>query len=518
MGCVGDDTVVALVSGDLSPSRGDEVRAHLDDCEACRELVAHTAHALIPTVDERPHRDPALEATEPSLDHAGLDTAELGPGATLGRYRIGRRLGAGAMGVVYAAEHLDLRRSVALKVVRADPDGDSDEQQLRARLLREARAASAVRHPHVVTVHDVLELDDGSPVMVMDLLDGESLRQRLDRGRLGVAEAVTLADQLLSALEAAHEVGVIHRDLKPDNVFLARTDDGDIDARILDFGIAKLTAVDGPAAQTAGLTMTGMLVGTPHYMAPEQAFADPSLDARVDLWAVGVIVYEAVSGRRPIEGDNLGQLFRKLATLAIPPLSEVHADVPPAFADWVHRLLVDRDQRLADATTARRTLATASRRPIELHDSVAPVALGDSADGLVSPRAEPKRRPRTMAVAMALAVASVVVASSVRSSISAAPLSVGLAASWDGLPVPTAATPDRRADEDPNVPAPPASAHATTHAVAAPLPDPSTKPRVAPRIEPAPVVAPSGSVAPRASEPAPASNDGPGKLLTKPPF
>jgi len=350
MGCVGDDMVVALVEGDLPADRKEAIQTHLDDCDACRELVAHAAHALIPTVDEGLPPDPALEATHPSemdLGPSDMSTPDsLGPGALLGRYRIIRRLGAGAMGIVFAAEHLDLRRPVALKIVRADPDGDGDVQQLRARLLREARAASAVRHPHVVTVHDVLELDDGSPVMVMDRLEGEPLRERLDRGPLSATEARTLADQLLSALECAHEAGIIHRDLKPDNVFLASRDGPEgIDARILDFGIAKLTAVDGPAAQTAGLTVTGMLVGTPHYMAPEQAFADPDLDARVDLWALGVIVYEALAGQRPIEGDNLGQLFRRLATMDIPPLDEVAPDVPPALADWVHHLLVERDRQ-----------------------------------------------------------------------------------------------------------------------------------------------------------------------------
>ncbi|MEQ9324324.1 MAG: protein kinase, partial [Polyangiaceae bacterium] len=353
---------------------------------------------------------------------------------------------------------------------------------------------------HVVTVHDVLELDDGSPVMVMDLLDGESLRERLDRGPLRSREAVTLADQLLSALEAAHQAGIVHRDLKPDNVFLARTDDGDIDARILDFGIAKLTAVYGPAAQTAGLTVTGMLVGTPHYMAPEQAFADPNLDGRVDLWAVGVIVYEALSGRRPIEGDNLGQLFRKLATLtAIPPLSE--PGVPPAVADWVHRLLVDRERRFADAAAARRALTAASKGKMRLDDSVAPVALGDSADGLVSPRLPPPRSARAMATASIVAAAAVLGLATLRPTEPAAILSVSLASSWAPIALPTS-TP--KPEPSPTVAL---SATPTTEPAA------STPRPIPPAKRPAPTATPE----PDAPTPAP-PNDGPGKLLTEPPF
>ncbi|HHH27410.1 MAG TPA: serine/threonine protein kinase [Polyangiaceae bacterium] len=502
MECAGDDTVMALVSGELPPSRRDELRAHLDDCDACRELVAHTAHALIPTVDERPNRDPALEATAPSPGQPqGL---ALGPGATLGRYRIVRKLGAGAMGVVYAAEHLDLRRSVALKIVRADPDGD--EEQLRARLLREARAASAVRHPHVVTVHDVLELDDGSPVMVMDLLEGESLRDRLKRGPLPIDDVTTLAEQLLSALGAAHGAGIIHRDLKPDNVFLVRSDDGRVDVRVLDFGIAKLTAVDGPAMQTAGLTMTGMLVGTPHYMAPEQAFADPDLDARVDLWAVGVIVYEALSGRRPVEGDNLGQLFRKLATLNVAPLVELAPNVPSPLADWVHRLLAERERRFGSAATARRALTTTIRSGLRLDDSVAPMALGDSANGFATPPEAPKRRPPIAALSMAAVIAAVVGLSSL-STEEPVVVASALAPSWGPIPMPSVEPPPQ-GDVEPIDSTPTSAApKATVRSTVAPrpvAPTPLTHPKAAPPVTAEPESKPS--------------QDGPGKLLTKPPF
>jgi eukaryotic-like serine/threonine-protein kinase len=332
MGCLNDNAVLAFVAGELDARERSAATAHIDGCDACRRLVAHAAAELLPTGE-------AVASAAAGL-HAG---------DRVGRYEVSGRLGEGAMGVVYAARHLDLKREVALKVARAD---ERDGEQLRARLLREARAASAIRHPRVVTVHDVLTLDDGSPVVVMDRLAGETLRARLARGPLTTPEVIDLADQLLDALEAAHAIGVVHRDLKPDNVFLEA--DG---LRVVDFGVAKLTALDGPTAETAGLTATGMLIGTPHYMAPEQAFADPEIDARADLWACGAIVYECLSGRRPIEGSRTGQILRNLARMDIAPLADRAPGVAPALADWVHALLTERDERPQGASEVRARLA-----------------------------------------------------------------------------------------------------------------------------------------------------------------
>ncbi len=344
MGCLDENTVVELVEARLSGTRRRGAEEHLDDCAHCRQLVALTAQALLPTSDGQ---------SGVIVDGSGT----LLPGSVMGRYRVQRLVGSGAMGAVYAAEHLELRRPVALKVVRTDSQRDGKDAQLRARLVREARAASAVRHPNVVTVHDVLELSDGSPVLVMDLLEGESLRTRLDRQeRLTTAEALHIADQILAALEAAHAKGVIHRDLKPDNVFLCQQQ-GTEDVKIVDFGIAKLTAVEGPAAATVGLTETGMLVGTPHYMAPEQAFSDDEIDQRIDLWAVGVILYECLAGLRPIEGANVAQVLRALAQLAIVPLEERAPQLPAALVAVIGRLLSDREQRPSSAARVRSELA-----------------------------------------------------------------------------------------------------------------------------------------------------------------
>ena len=351
MRCLDENVVVDFVEGKLVPELRAEVVAHLDQCDACRELVARTSEALVPT-------GPVSSFSAPG----GAELQHLPRGARVDRYRIIDVVGAGAMGVVYAAEDTVLRRSVALKVVRSQP-GRSDEA-LRARLLREARAACAVRHPHVVPVHDVLELPDGSPVLVMDLLSGETLRSRLERTRvLTIEQTIDVFLAVLSALETAHALGVVHRDLKPENIFLCASAAGVLDARIVDFGVAKLTATDPGAADTAGLTETGALVGTPYYMSPEQAFGEKDIDGRADLWAVGVMLYECVSGVRPTEARNVGQVLKTLAHLSFRPLTEVVPEVPAGLAALVQSLLCERDRRLPSASIARGRLASVLQQP-----------------------------------------------------------------------------------------------------------------------------------------------------------
>ncbi|MEM9876017.1 MAG: protein kinase [Myxococcota bacterium] len=349
MGCLSEDRVLARVRGDLHAEDRAEVDAHLDACGACRRLVAAVADAELPS---------ALDGDATAPDLSIDDPSRLPRGTRLGRYVVEEPLGGGAMGVVYAGRHETLGRPVALKVAREGHHAQAE--QLRARLLREARAASAIRHPNVVTVHDVLTTDSGQPVIVMDRLEGRTLRRRLAvEGPLAPTAAVRLMSQVLGALEASHDAGVVHRDLKPDNVFLVGGRDGREDVRLVDFGIAKLTAVSGPTAQSAGLTVTGMLVGTPHYMAPEQAFAEP-VDARTDLWAVGVMLYECLSGRRPVRGDQVGQILRRLARLELVPLAEAAPACPAPLVKLVDALLVERDHRPDDAAQVRAALVATS--------------------------------------------------------------------------------------------------------------------------------------------------------------
>jgi len=263
-----------------------------------------------------------------------------------GRYRLERRLGEGGMGAVWAATHTVTGRSVALKFVRGPAHARAE---MRRRLLREARAASAVAHPNVVEVLDAFEHDEETPVMVMELLTGETLRERIDRKEtLSMAETAALLLPVISAVGAAHARGVVHRDLKPDNIFLT-----DTAVRVLDFGIAKLAE-----PEPGMVTQTGSTVGTPCYMAPEQALGERDVDHRADIWALGVILYECLSGVRPIEGETVGQVVMHLVSTGITPLEHVALGVPSDVAALVGRMLSrERTRRPGDLREVADTLA-----------------------------------------------------------------------------------------------------------------------------------------------------------------
>jgi len=269
------------------------------------------------------------------------------------RYRLDRKLGEGGMGAVWAATHIVTRKHVAIKVLRPEL---ATSASLVERFLREARAACAVQHPNVVQIHDVLQMAEGAPVMVMDLLEGQSLAQRLaEERRLPVPEVARIVLKVLPAIAAAHAAHVVHRDLKPDNLFLCRTEDGSVDPRVLDFGIAKVSSTD---AESGVLTKTGSMLGTPFYMAPEQLFGERDVDYRADIWSLGIIVYECLAGHRPTEADNLGQIIKLVTSTGIAPLESVAPHVPPEFCAVVHRMLTsDRRARLDDLGDAHRVFA-----------------------------------------------------------------------------------------------------------------------------------------------------------------
>ena len=222
----------------------------------------------------------------------------------LDRYFVEAELGAGAMGTVYRARHQKLGRAVALKVMH---DHLVHEPTLLARFRREATLAGRLRHPNVVAVLDVDETPDGKQVMVLELVDGVSLGELMD-DRIPHPRILDLVKQLLRGLEHAHAAGLVHRDLKPDNVIVSRGDDGAEIAQIVDFGIAALRGTDETLER---LTGTGMIVGTPLYMAPEQARAE-AVDHRADLYALGVIIYEMLTGLAPFEGTAMEVAVAKM--------------------------------------------------------------------------------------------------------------------------------------------------------------------------------------------------------------
>jgi serine/threonine-protein kinase len=258
------------------------------------------------------------------------------------------------MGVVWAARDAKRGEAVALKFVKNMGAGRPD---VRRRFLREARAASLLNHPNVVRIQEILELEDGSPVLVMDLLNGRSLGEHLKRvGLIPLPELGAILQPVVDAVGAAHARGIIHRDLKPDNIFLVDTTDGRREVRVLDFGAAKLTAAAGDAAVTGGgdLTRTGDMIGTPFYMSPEQAFGD-DIDGRTDVWSLGVILFECLTGRRPFDAENGGQLLKRILSGEIPPLD---ARLPEDVRELVVSMLAkDRNARPADLARVSSVLA-----------------------------------------------------------------------------------------------------------------------------------------------------------------
>ncbi len=294
--------------------------------------------------------------------------AEQEPGSLIaGRFRLDRVLGQGGMGVVWAATHTITRKPVALKLIK----GAGDTLRLRSRLMREARAASAARHPNVCDVHDCIELDDGSAVMVMELLVGESLEAHIDPDlKLGLADLAAILLPVVSAVGAAHALGIVHRDLKPANIFLTGAVPGSRWGRgphapgqhpgvkVLDFGIAKLTATEGDAAASDALTATGSMLGTPYYMSPEQAFGEKDIDARADVWALGLILYRCLSGVLPTQADNLGQILKNIVARPIRPLEDLEPALPREVTALCARMLSrERKNRPQDLNEVAAVLA-----------------------------------------------------------------------------------------------------------------------------------------------------------------
>jgi serine/threonine-protein kinase len=273
-------------------------------------------------------------------------TSEIRVGTVLAEtYEITDLLGQGGMGAVWTARHLRLPgKRVAIKVLLGVAANDREQY---ARFRREAEIASRIGHPNIVTVHDFNVLPSGTPYLVLEFLEGEDLAQRLLRGRLALPQALGIARQIGSALHAAHKADVVHRDLKPGNVFLMATEIGGelVDqVKVLDFGISKIRG-----SQTVQ-TQDSVLLGTPQYMAPEQALGkNAEIDARTDIFALGAIVYEMVSGRPAFMGNTLAEVVFKVVYDKHPALAEVAPEVPRNVADAVEQALAkDPAQRFSD--------------------------------------------------------------------------------------------------------------------------------------------------------------------------
>jgi serine/threonine-protein kinase len=253
-----------------------------------------------------------------------------------GKYRIIRLIGEGGMGAVYEGENVRIHRTVAIKVLHA---GVAENQDAVQRFEREAQAAGRIGSEHIVEVLDLGNLPDGDRFMVMEFMDGDALSTRIQKkGKLTARETYPVARQILEALIAAHGAGIIHRDLKPDNVYLLKTRGGQADfVKLLDFGISKFSALSGESGFS--MTRTGAVMGTPYYMSPEQAKGAKGMDHRADLYAVGVILYECVTGRVPFNADTFNELLFKIVLETPQPVEQVVPDSDPEFNKIIQKAM-----------------------------------------------------------------------------------------------------------------------------------------------------------------------------------
>ncbi len=282
-----------------------------------------------------------------------MSALAVAPGEVIaGKYRVERVLGEGGMGVVVAAHHLQLDEKVAIKFLLP---GALTSTEVVSRFVREARAAVKIKSQHVARVIDVSQLDDGSPYMVMEYLDGMDLSAWLEkRGPLAVGQAVDFVLQACDALAQAHVLGIVHRDLKPANLFRVKSPDGSDLIKVLDFGISKMQSQEG----SHSLTRTDALMGSPFYMSPEQLMASKTVDARSDIWSIGIILFELLDGRPPFRAEAITELAIKIANEDPPELSGSRPDVPKGVADAIAKCLQkQREARFADVGELATALA-----------------------------------------------------------------------------------------------------------------------------------------------------------------
>jgi serine/threonine-protein kinase len=365
-----------------------------------------------------------------------------------GRYEVLRRIGEGGMGAVYEAKHTLIGKRVAVKVLLEKFHAKSD---FVARLLQEARLASSIGHENIVDVTDFGTTDDGRSFVVMEFLDGESLAE-LERREapLPIERSLRIARQAASALGAAHAKGIFHRDVKPENLYLVRRGEADF-VKVVDFGISKAVKPGGDeGAEAYRLTHTGLLLGTPLYMSPEQARGDEDLDYRADIWALGVLLYECLTGEVPFRANNYLQIISQVLTYepASPSRLRPELGIPDAVDAVVMRAM-DKDR-------ARRYQTMA-----ELERDLDRLLAGDQNVGLPpvmgphpAPRAAPKRWPLVVAGLVVLA-AGVSVALR-RPAVAVAPVAPPPSFAPPPVVAPAALTPAAPVPAMPVVPPPPA--------------------------------------------------------------
>jgi HEAT repeat protein/tRNA A-37 threonylcarbamoyl transferase component Bud32 len=321
-------------------------------------------------------------------------------GQTVGEYRIVSLIGEGGMGVVYAAEHRTLGNKTAIKVLRREMMSQKDAT---ARFLQEARLISRIRHVNLIDIFDIGELEGGSQYYIMEYLQGRSLSQRMQAGRLPLAEITSLMRQLCAGLAAAHAVGIVHRDLKPDNIFIVEKPGAAPLLKIVDFGIAKVMGIE--PAQQVKLTSTGTLIGTPHYMAPEQINGQ-SIDARTDIYAVGVILYQLCTQRLPFPGDTLGEILIGHLQQSVPVLDDatLKHGVPAGLQDLLAKAMAKSKEQRYESIAA---LSADLDRVLRGETSLAGRSRLSSLGLPTQPVARPGKRRLVLTLLLMLGVAAI---------------------------------------------------------------------------------------------------------------
>jgi serine/threonine-protein kinase len=298
--------------------------------------------------------------TQDDLDEPEVPPPEpqlLAAGTRLGAHTIIRGvLGEGGTAVVYDAWHTELDRAVAVKMLHPNA---RVAREARARLIREARICESVRDPRVPRVFFIDELDDGTPYMVMEKIEGPTLQKLIESGPLPISTACTITAHLLEGLAAIHGRGVVHRDIKPANVILQPRDDGTVRIRLMDFGIGKQLVENAP--DVTGITRQGDIIGTPCYMPPEQ-LTGRGIDARADLYSAGVVLFEMLSGKLPFNASSVAEVVAAVLRDEIPNVRTLREEVPPALAEVIAKATAkDPKARYASAERMKLALVSAQR-------------------------------------------------------------------------------------------------------------------------------------------------------------
>ena len=428
-----------------------------------------------------------------------MSEGAIAPGTVLaGKFRVVSLLGEGGMGAVYEIEHELTKHRRALKLLHK---ALADQPSVVERFLREASAAGRVGNPHIVETFDAGVLDTGEPYLVMEILRGEPLAARIAQGKMPILDVVDLVGQAAAGVQAAHAAGIVHRDLKPDNLFITEGPDGRPFVKLLDFGISKFDPTKTNGLQ---LTQEGAALGTPYYMSPEQIRGEGSLDARADVYALGVILYECLAGGRPFEAETLAHLAVLIHTGTPVPLAQHRSDLPPGFATLVQAAMAsDRGQRTQTAAELRSALERYGQigfntqirnltpRPSMVPArSIAPGPMGS----LATSAAGVSMRSSTPAPRKGSSSALFVVGGALGLTLAAA---VGGGLWWShqhsmaleatsATPAPTAAQPPPAAVHEPAAPPSTSAQSAPGPSVAPAVPDPaSLRPNTAPALPPA---------------------------------